>query len=68
MIHSKGNSEVPIGMTVLSPLAKGKGYTSGTKYYHSSMLRMVQEVFGLTPLLRDAANQPDLSDLFSTFP
>jgi hypothetical protein len=60
--------EFPIGMIVLSPLAKGGGYTSSTKYYHSSMVRTVQEVFGLVPLLNDAANQPDLSDLFTTFP
>jgi hypothetical protein len=31
-------------------------------------VRSVQEIFGLTPLLADAANQLDLSDLFSVFP
>jgi len=60
--------EFPIGMIVLSPLAKGGGFTSSTKYYHSSMVRTVEEVFGLTPLLNDAANQPDLSALFTAFP
>ncbi len=60
--------EVPIGMIVVSPLAKGNGYVGTTKYYHSSMLRSVQEIFGVTPLLRDAANQPDLKDLFTSFP
>jgi len=60
--------ESPIGMIVLSPFAKGGGYTSNKMYYHSSMVRTVQEIFGLTPLLNDAANQPDLSDLFTTFP
>ena len=60
--------EFPIGMIVLSPFAKGSGYVSHTQYYHSSMLRTVEEVFGLTPLLRDAANQPSLSDLFSKYP
>jgi hypothetical protein len=60
--------EYPIGMIVLSPLAKGGGYVSHTKYYHSSMLRTAQEVFGTSPLLRDAANQPNLSDLFTTYP
>ena len=60
--------EYPIGMIVLSPLAKGGGYVSHTKYYHSSMLRTAQEVFGVLPLLRDAANQPNLSDLFKTYP
>ena len=56
----------PIGMIVLSPLAKGKGYQSAVKYYHSSMVRTVEDVFGLTPLLNDAANQPNLSDLFTS--
>ena len=54
-------------MIVLSPLAKGKGYQSTIKYYHSSMVRTVEDVFGLTPLLNDAANQPNLSDLFTSF-
>ena len=59
--------ENPIGMILLSPLAKGNGYTSSIKYYHSSMVRTVQEVFlpGVA-LLNDAANQPPLSDLFQT--
>jgi hypothetical protein len=60
--------EFPIGMIVLSPLAKGGGYVGHTKYYHSSMLRTAQEVLGALPLLRDAANQPNLSDLFKTYP
>jgi hypothetical protein len=62
------NGENPIGMIVLSPKAKGHGYTSATKYYHSSMLRTVEDIFGLSPLLRDAANQSSLSDLFTSFP
>jgi hypothetical protein len=60
--------EYPIGMIVLSPLAKSGGYSNTIKYYHSSMLRTVQEIFGVTPLIRDAANQPSLSDLFTTYP
>ncbi len=60
--------EFPIGMIVLSPKAKGGGYKNNIKYYHSSLLRTVEEVFGVTPLLRDAANQPDLADLFTSFP
>ena len=58
--------ELPIGMIVLSPLAKGNGYQSTKKYYHSSMVRTVEEVFGLSPMLNDAANQLDLSDLFTS--
>ena len=60
--------EVPIGMIALSPKAKGSGYQSTAMYYHSSMVRTVQEIFSLTPLLNDAANQPSLSDMFKSFP
>jgi hypothetical protein len=31
-------------------------------------LRTFQEIFNVTPLLGDAANETDLSDLFSVFP
>lgn len=60
--------ELPIGMIVLSPKGKGHGYSSSIRYYHSSMLRTVQEIFSVKPLLRDAANQSSLSDLFTSFP
>jgi len=58
----------PIGMIVLSPFAKGKGYASSLHYTHGSTLRTIQEIFGVTPLLGDANRQLDLGDLFSTFP
>jgi hypothetical protein len=58
----------PIGMIVLSPDAKGGGYSNTIHYTHSSTLRTVEEIFGVTPLLGDAANATDLSDLFKTFP
>ena len=58
----------PIGMIVLSPDAKGGGYSNTIYYTHSSTLRTVEEIFGVTPLLGDAANATDLSDLFKTFP
>jgi hypothetical protein len=58
--------EYPIGMIVLSPKAK-VGYSNTTKYYHSSLLRTEEEIFGVT-LLRDAANQSSLSDLFTSYP
>lgn len=60
--------EFPIGMIVLSPFAKGGGYTSTKKYYHSSMVATVESIFGLSPLIRDAAGRPDLADLFAAFP
>lgn len=58
----------PIGMIVLSPFAKGKGYASSLHYTHGSTLRTIQEIFGVTPLLGDANRQLDLRDMFSTFP
>jgi len=54
----------PVGLLLLSPLAKGGGYVSTNYYTHSSTLRTFQEIFAVTPLLRDAANAADLSDLF----
>lgn len=61
------SSDGPIGMIVLSPLARGGGYFNNIHYTHSSTLRTFQEIFGVTPLLGDAANATDLSDLFSRF-
>ena len=58
----------PIGMIVLSPKAKGGGYQNSIHYTHSSTLRTVEEIFGVTPLLGDAANATDLRDLFISFP
>ncbi len=60
-------SDGPIPLIVLSPKAMA-GYTSRTKLTHSSMLRTLQEIFGVTPLLRDAANALDLSEFFTSFP
>ena len=60
--------DFPIGMIVLSPHAKGHGYSNTLHYSHSSTLRTVQEIFGVSPFLRDAANASDLADLFTTFP
>jgi len=54
----------PIGMIVLSPFAR-VNYSNAIQYTHSSTLRTVQEIFGATPLLRDAANATDLSDLLT---
>ena len=62
------NGDGPIGMIVLSPFAKGGGYSNQLLYTHGSTLRTVQEIFSVKPLLGDANNQQDLSDLFSTFP
>jgi hypothetical protein len=58
----------PIGMIVLSPDAKGNGYNNAIHYTHSSTVRTMEEIFGVSPFLRDAQNATDLSDLFRTFP
>lgn len=58
----------PIPMIVLSPYAKGNRYSNGTYYTHCSLLRTLQEIFGVTPLIRYASALPDLSDLFQVFP
>ena len=57
----------PIGLIALSPQARGGGYFNNVHYSHSSLLRTLQETFGVGPLLNDAANAVDLSDLFMPF-
>jgi phospholipase C len=56
-----------VGMIVLSPFARGDGYANTIYYTHSSMLRTLQEIFGVGPFLGDAANATNLSDLFIQF-
>jgi hypothetical protein len=58
----------PVGMIVLSPKAKGQGYSNAISYTHSSTLRTVQEIFAVGPLLGGAAGATNLSDLFLSFP
>jgi phosphatidylinositol-3-phosphatase len=62
-------SDGPIPLFVISKFAKGEGqteYRNSIHYTHSSTLKTIQEIFGVTPLLGDAANPKtnDLSDLF----
>lgn len=61
-----GNGPVP--MIVLSPYAKGNHYSNSTYYTHGSTLRTIQEIFGVYPLIRNAASETDLRSLFSVFP
>ena len=61
------SSDGPIGMIVLSPLARGGGYFNSLHYTHSSFVRTVQEFFGVSPWLGDAANAADLGDLFTKY-
>ena len=65
--ENKGGN-APIGLIVVSPLAKGNGYSNAIPYTHSSLLRSLQEIFGVGPLLCDAANATPLSDLFRSYP
>jgi hypothetical protein len=60
--------DLPIGMIVLSPKAKGNGYSNSIAYTHSSTLRTMQEIFAVQPFLGGAASATDLSDLFTSFP
>ena len=57
----------PIGMIVVSPFAK-PGYAGSLSYSHASTVRTIEEVFGITPLLRDTGSASSLSDLFTTYP
>jgi len=61
----------PIGMFLLSPFAKGggkKAYSNSIYYTHSSTLKTVEEIFGVTSLLGVAGDAAifDLSDFFSS--
>ena len=62
-----GTSDGPIGLIVLSRFAKGGGYSNDIRYTHSSLLRTLEHVFGVAPLLGDAANAQDLGELFATW-
>jgi hypothetical protein len=63
--EGEGGSDGPIGLIVLSRHAKGGGYSNTIRYTHSSLLRTLQHIFKVTPLLGDAANATDLGDLFA---
>jgi len=62
----EGSPAGPIGMIVLSPLARGGGYNNNIHYTHSSLLRSLQETFRVGPLLGGAASAASLSDLFTS--
>jgi hypothetical protein len=57
----------PIGFIALGKDVKA-GYSNTTYYTHSSTLRTMQEIFGLSPFLRAAAKATDLADLFTAMP
>jgi hypothetical protein len=43
-------------------------FTCQSANAESGILRTFEEVFGVTPLLNDAAQQSDLKDLFAVLP
>ena len=61
-------TQVPIGMLVLSPLAKDGGYAGTNHYTHASTLSTMQEIFGVQPFLAAAATATHLGDLFRDDP
>lgn len=62
-------SDGPIPFFLLSKSAKA-GFSSNTHYTHSSTVKTIQEILGLTPLLRHAGDPDtnDFADLFTQFP
>lgn len=64
---SDDDTNHPLGMILLSPKTKGHGYTNTALYTHSSLVKTLEAIFGLSPLVghaADAATQ-DLSDFFA---
>jgi hypothetical protein len=57
-------SDGPLPFFLISPYAK-HGYSNDIHYDHSSTLRTLEELFGLTPLLGEAAHANDLRDFFT---
>jgi len=60
-------SDGPIGMIVLGKSVK-VGFTSNTPFDHSSTVRTMQDIFGLSPYLGGAATATNLSELFTKLP
>ena len=60
--------DFPVGLIAIGDSVHGGNYAVKTKYTHSAMLRTMQEIFDVSPLLGDAANSPNLSELFVNYP
>lgn len=63
--HEIDNGNSPIGMIALSPFGK-KNYTNSIEYSHPSLVKTVEEIFHLSPLVGLAAD-PKVSDLSNFF-
>ncbi len=61
------NGDGPIPFLALGEGVK-KGYKNELYYNHSSLLRTLEEIFKVGPMLGGAASAKDLSDLFSALP
>jgi phosphatidylinositol-3-phosphatase len=61
------NGDGPIPFLVLGHGVK-RGYKNEIRYTHSSLLRTLEEIFGVSPLLGNAARANDLRDLFTALP
>jgi hypothetical protein len=61
------NGDGPITFMALGHGVK-HGHKNEIRYTHSSLLRTLEEIFKVRPLLGYAAYATDLRDLFSTFP
>ena len=60
-----GDTSIPF--FALSPFIK-PGFRSQTPFSHSSLLRTVQEIFAVEPLLRDAARATSFGEMFASYP
>jgi hypothetical protein len=61
------NGDGPIPFLALGQRVK-RGYRNEIRYTHSSLLRTLEEIFDLGPLLGNAARANDLRDLFNGLP
>jgi hypothetical protein len=64
-----GSGNNPIGMIMLSPYIK-QNYSNSIQYSHASMVKTVEDIFGLTPYVGHAADSStlNLADFFTTTP
>ncbi|MBI3379139.1 phosphoesterase [Candidatus Gottesmanbacteria bacterium] len=62
--EGKNRNDGPIGMMVLSSVAKGNGYHNALHYDHSSLLKTLIEIFNLKKYPGQSQSASDLGDLF----
>lgn len=67
MTDEAANGDGPIPFLALGQGVK-HGYSNEIRYTHSSLLRTLQEIFKVGPMLGYAGRANDLRDLFSVFP